>query len=196
MAPDQNEVAVGDPASRRLTSAAVGDCLIHTEPTAGLQGDRRPPGYRARYDGPGPLRGRCQPQPDVAAARRPAAGPVQRVATDQLLRFAGVGVVSTLGYLFLFIAWRPLMGPLGANALAMAPSPQSSTPRCTGSFPAALTTLGLVLAKWVARSAKLPELVAITVANLVAAVFRFAVLRAWIFRPGTGAGADPMEKSP
>ena len=32
------------------------------------------------------------------------------VAADQLLRFAGVGVVSTLGYLFLFVAWRPLLG--------------------------------------------------------------------------------------
>ena len=42
------------------------------------------------------------------------------VAADQVLRFAGVGVVSTLGYLFLFVAWRPLMGPLAANAVAMA----------------------------------------------------------------------------
>ena len=48
--------------------------------------------------------------------------PVDRrpVATDQLLRFAGVGVVSTLGYLLLFVAWRPLAGTLGANALALA----------------------------------------------------------------------------
>ena len=42
------------------------------------------------------------------------------VTSDQLLRFAGVGVVSTLGYLFLFVAWRPLIGPFGANAVAMA----------------------------------------------------------------------------
>jgi hypothetical protein len=35
------------------------------------------------------------------------------------------------------------------------------------------------------------------VANLVAAVFRFAVLRAWIFRPSAGgdAGPGPMEVS-
>ena len=58
-----------------------------------------------------------------------------------------------------------------------------------------LTTLGLLVAQWLAPSALLPELVAITVANLVAAVFRFAVLRAWIFRPGTRAGSDPMEES-
>ncbi len=42
------------------------------------------------------------------------------MAADQLLRFAGVGVVSTLGYLFLFVAWRPLLGAFGANAVAMA----------------------------------------------------------------------------
>ena len=36
------------------------------------------------------------------------------------LRFAGVGLISTLGYLFLFVAWRPLFGAFGANAVAMA----------------------------------------------------------------------------
>ena len=139
------------------------------------------------------------------------------VATDQLLRFAGVGVVSTLGYLFLFVAWRPLMGPLGANAVAMAIATLFNTAvhrelsqgtdgqtRRGRLFAVAgglylvslgLTTLALLVAQWLAPSALLPELVAITVANLVAAVFRFAVLRAWIFRPGTGAGAHPMEES-
>jgi putative flippase GtrA len=46
-----------------------------------------------------------------------------------------------------------------------------------------------------APGALLPELVAITVANVVAAVFRFAVLRAWIFRPSARPSADPMEVS-
>ena len=139
------------------------------------------------------------------------------VAADQLLRFAGVGVLSTLGYLFLFVAWRPLMGPLGANAVAMAIATLFNTAvhrelsRSTDGqarrgrllavagglyvLSLGLTTLGLLVAQWLAPSALLPELVAITVANLVAAVFRFAVLRAWIFRPGTRAGSDPMEES-
>ena len=39
------------------------------------------------------------------------------------------------------------------------------------------------------------ELVAITVANPVAAILRFAVLRAWVFRPTAHAGADPLEAS-
>ena len=55
------------------------------------------------------------------------------------------------------------------------------------------TTLGLLVAQWVAPAALLPELVAITVANCVAAVFRFAVLRAWIFRPSARAATRTME---
>src|ERR1700722_6192225 len=45
---------------------------------------------------------------------------VREVTSDQLFRFAGVGLVSTLGYLFLFVAWRPVLGAFGANAVAMA----------------------------------------------------------------------------
>jgi len=37
--------------------------------------------------------------------------------------------------------------------------------------------------------------VALTLANAVAAVFRFSVLRAWIFRPGTRSATDMMEVS-
>jgi glycosyltransferase involved in cell wall biosynthesis len=139
------------------------------------------------------------------------------VAADQLLRFAGVGVVSTLGYLFLFIAWRPLIGSLGANAVAMAIATLFNTAvhrelsRSTDgrarrgrlfavaaalyAVSLACTTLGLVVAQWAAPGALLPELLAITVANMIAAVFRFAVLRAWIFRPSARSGADAMEES-
>ncbi len=133
------------------------------------------------------------------------------VTADQLLRFAGVGVVSTLGYLFLFIAWRPLLGVFAANAVAMAIATLFNTAvhrelsRSTDGqarrgrlFVVAgglylvslgLTTLGLVVAQWIAPSALLAQLVALTVANVVAAVFRFAVLRAWIFRPSARARA-------
>jgi glycosyltransferase involved in cell wall biosynthesis len=138
------------------------------------------------------------------------------VAADQLLRFAGVGVVSTLGYLFLFIAWRPL-GVYAANAIAMAIATLFNTAvhrelsqgtdgqARRGRLVAvaggcylvslALTTLGLVVAQWVVPGSLLAEVVAITVANMAAAVFRFAVLRAWIFRPSAQAGTNPMEAS-
>ena len=58
-----------------------------------------------------------------------------------------------------------------------------------------LTALALVVAQWIAPSALFAEVVALTVANVVAAVFRFAVLRAWIFRPSARAGAGQMEVS-
>ena len=130
------------------------------------------------------------------------------VTADQLLRFAGVGVVSTLGYLFLFVAWRPLLGPYGANAVAMAIATLFNTAvhrelsRTTDGqsrrgrlyavagglylVSVLFTTVGLAVAQWIAPSALLAELVAITVANAAAAVLRFAVLRAWIFRPSVG----------
>ena len=54
---------------------------------------------------------------------------------------------------------------------------------------------GLDEAQWLAPSALLAELVAITVANAMAAVVRFAVLRAWIFRPDAGSVTDVVAGS-
>jgi putative flippase GtrA len=127
------------------------------------------------------------------------------VAADELLRFAGVGILSTLGYLFLFVAWRPVLGPLGANAVAMAIATLFNTAVhrelsqgrdgrtrrghmiavAAGLYAVslALTTLGLLVAGWIAPGALLPELGALIVANALAATVRFGVLRAWIFRP-------------
>lgn len=127
------------------------------------------------------------------------------VPADQLLRFAGVGVVSTLGYLFLFVAWRPMLGPLGANAVAMAIATLFNTAvhrelsqsrdghlrrgrmilvvASLYAISVALTTFALLIVGLIAPGALLPEVLAITAANAVAATFRFTVLRAWIFRP-------------
>jgi putative flippase GtrA len=140
--------------------------------------------------------------------RRPKNIPRRRqsdVPADQLLRFAGVGLLSTLGYLFLFAAWRPMLGPLGANAVAMAIATLFNTAvhrelsqtrdghlrrgrmilvvASLYAISVALTTLALLLAGLIAPGAILPEVVGITAANAVAAIFRFTVLRAWIFRP-------------
>jgi glycosyltransferase involved in cell wall biosynthesis len=139
------------------------------------------------------------------------------VTADQLLRFAGVGVVSTVGYLFLFVAWRPLVGPFAANALAMAIATLFNTAvhrelssttdgqarrgrlyAVAGALYAVslgLTSLGLVAAEWIATAALLAQLIALTLANAVAAIARFVVLRAWIFRPSTRAVPTPMEES-
>jgi putative flippase GtrA len=150
---------------------------------------------------------------------RPPGAPSVRtdeVSADELLRFAGVGIVSTLGYLFLFVAWRPVFGPLGANALAMAIATLFNTAVhrelsqgrdgrtrrghmvavAAGLYAVslALTTLALLVAGWVAPGALLAELGALAVANAFAATVRFSVLRAWIFRPRL-APAPLMEVS-
>ncbi len=141
------------------------------------------------------------------------------VAADQLLRFAGVGLISTLGYLFLFVAWRPMLGALGANAVAMAIATLFNTAvhrelshsrdgllrrgrvmlvvLSLYAISLALTTGALLIAGVVWSGALVPELMAITAANAVAAVFRFSVLRAWVFRPRASTNPVPtLEVSP
>jgi glycosyltransferase involved in cell wall biosynthesis len=139
------------------------------------------------------------------------------VTSDQLLRFAGVGLVSTLGYLFLFLAWRPVLGAFAANAVAMAIATIFNTAvhkelarDADGHarharmalvtvllymVSLAFTSLGLVVAEWIAPTVLLGEVLALTVANLVAAVFRFSVLRAWVFRPRTRSATHSLEVS-
>jgi putative flippase GtrA len=159
--------------------------------------------------------GRCR---RLTRRRRsvPQAG-VDQVAADQLMRFAGVGAVSTLGYLFLFIAWRPLAGAFGANALALAictlfnTSVHKELSRgangqlrlgrflavVAGLFSAslALTSLALLVAHLLSPSSLPLDLIPVTAANAVAAVLRFAVLRAWVFRPGATTSIDHVETS-
>jgi Glycosyl transferase family 2 len=132
---------------------------------------------------------------------------IHQVATDQLLRFAGVGAISTLGYLFLFVAWRPIAGDYGANALALAICTLFNTavhrelarslhgPAHRGRFAGvsaglfgisvALTSVGLLAAHAIAAGSLPLDIVAVTVANAIAAVLRFTILRAWVFRPTT-----------
>ena len=152
-------------------------------------------------------------------ARRGVTGPgsaIDQVAADQLLRFAGVGAISTLGYLFLFIAWRPIAGSFGSNALALAICTLFNTavhkelarnmqgPAHQRRFAGvaaglflislALTTLALVAAHALSATSLPIALIAVTVGNAVAAVLRFAILRAWVFRPGpVSTNATPEE---
>jgi hypothetical protein len=153
-------------------------------------------------------------------ARRSAAVPraaIDQVAADQLLRFAGIGVISTLGYLFLFIAWRPIAGDYWANALALAICTLFNTAvhrelarnlhgsRHGGRFLGVsaglfaisfvLTSLSLLAAHAISPSTLAVALVAVTAANAAAAVLRFAVLRAWVFRPEVVAPAPATSAS-
>ncbi|HVB90712.1 MAG TPA: glycosyltransferase [Acidimicrobiales bacterium] len=133
----------------------------------------------------------------------------QHVTADQLLSFGGVGILSTLSYLLLFALGRPLVGTFGSNAVALAfctlvntsvhrtlsrgphRGARQASPRLrflafagglfTISF--VLTTLALSVADAAAGPSLGFELLAVTVANAVAALLRFSVLRARIFRP-------------
>jgi hypothetical protein len=149
-----------------------------------------------------------------AAVRSASAALARPLSSDQLLRFAGVGAVSTLGYLFLFVAWRPLAGTFGANALALGICTLFNTAVhrelargaggharrgrsvaiVAGSLAAGLTltTLGLVVADLISPTSLALEIVAVTAANAVASVLRFAVLRAWVFRPATPTDAPEV----
>jgi putative flippase GtrA len=139
--------------------------------------------------------------------RRGALGPV---AADQLLRFAGVGTISTLAYLLLFIGLRPASGTFGANTLALGICTlfnlavhrelgrKMRGPAHKGRFVGVavglfasslvLTTLALLAAHALVGSSLPAALLAVTAANAGAAVLRFAVLRAWVFRPEVSTG--------
>jgi putative flippase GtrA len=144
-----------------------------------------------------------------AQTRRPPAqggSAVDQVAADQLLRFAGIGTVSFLAYLLLFMTLRPAVGSFGANALALAIctlpnlavhrelARRMQGPARRGRFAGlaaalfatslVLTTLALVGAYAVAASSLPVLLLAVIFSNGVAALLRFSVLRSWVFRPG------------
>jgi putative flippase GtrA len=127
------------------------------------------------------------------------------VTAEPLLRFAGVGVISTLGYLGLLLSMRPGIGIMGANVIALALCTLLNTAvhkeltRKMHGFSAktrfsvivsglfvislALTTTALLGAQAVLPGSLALALVAVTAANALASVVRFAILRAWIFRP-------------
>jgi len=154
-------------------------------------------------------------QPDGGATSAVDPGrPDGEVFADELLRFAGVGIVSTLAYVALFALLEPWMGGYTANAVAIVACGIGNTAAHRGmagtarhgldrlhriSTAAALLGLSLTFttgALFVTRSLGMdtlaPELVAVTVANLAAAAFRFSILRTWVFRPRFGTHVDPV----
>jgi putative flippase GtrA len=148
---------------------------------------------------------------EVRLRRAPAPPPAGVATADQLLSFAGVGLLSTLSYLLLFsLGWRAL-GPWLANALALAfctvvntalhrgtvqhseaGEPSGAGPRpsfvtvATALFGVSLiaTTAALALAHALGTTSLAAALVAVTLASGAASLVRFALLRGWAFRPG------------
>jgi glycosyltransferase involved in cell wall biosynthesis/putative flippase GtrA len=141
-----------------------------------------------------------------------------QVFADELLRFAGVGVVSTAVYLALVILLRATFGIYLANALAIVACSLGNTAvhrrltrragagadrRRQATVGAALlgvslagTTTALAAIRAVGLDALPAEMAALTVGNLAAAVVRFGILRTWVFRPSFGTnltGAPPAD---
>jgi putative flippase GtrA len=137
--------------------------------------------------------------------------------TSQLVRFAAIGVASTLVNLLLYLLFRTFMGPIAANIVALLLTTIANTAanrRLTfgvrgrdgvarhqfqglivfgiglGLTTGALALLGVV----VANPGTALELAVIVVANLVATVIRFVLFRSWVFRgrarPVTPTTAD------
>jgi putative flippase GtrA len=123
----------------------------------------------------------------------------------QLLRFVAVGTVSTIAYVLLYLALRGVMGALGANALSLLATTAFNTAlnrrftfgvrgrqyaardqaRGLLAFAVALVLTSAALVVLTAASPAPSvgaEVTALVIANLLAAVLRFALYRRWVFR--------------
>ena len=153
------------------------------------------------------------------APLEPATPGVPSGMTKQIVRFAAIGVASTLAYLVLFFLFRLGMGAQVANFLALAITAVANTAanrRLTfgirgragaarhqlqgfGVFllGLAITSGSLALLTSITPVPSVPvEIVVLVLANLLATVVRFVLLRGWVFRSATSAisPATPTEE--
>ncbi len=133
----------------------------------------------------------------------------------QLVRFAAIGVLSTVAHLVLFVVLRGVVAAQTANLLALLVTSVANTAanrrltfgirggdgagrhQLQGLVVLALAlgltsgSLGLVHAL-VAVPSRAAELVVLVAANAAATLLRFLLLRGWVFRPdGAPATGDP-----
>jgi putative flippase GtrA len=138
-----------------------------------------------------------------ALGREPLPG-VPAGMPAELVRFALVGMCSTLAYLVLYVLLRGGLGPFGANLVALVLTAVANTaanrrltfgirgPGAIGHHVRGLVVfavgLGLttgalaVLAAWAPGASHAVELVVLVTANAAATVLRFLAFRSWIFR--------------
>jgi putative flippase GtrA len=148
----------------------------------------------------------------------PASVPgVPRGLPGQLVRFAAIGVASTLAYMVLYVLLRGMAGAYVANLLALVITAIGNTAanrRLTfgvrGAAGAAthhvqgLIVFGLGLAlttgalaalhAWMPDASSAVELLVLVVANALATVLRFVAYRSWIFRKHTADRAEPARQ--
>lgn len=141
----------------------------------------------------------AEPSPDEMAGVTPG-------LTGQMVRFAAIGVLSTLAFLLLYTLFRGVLGPQPSNLLALVITAVANTAanrrltfgirgrRHAGrsqieglvvfGLGLGLTSGSLALLGALAPAAShAVELAVLVVANLVATLLRFVAYRAWVFHP-------------
>ena len=167
------------------------------------------------------LRGIARIGRELARGTLPTAG-LHRSAADgsppgglaaQLLRFAAVGAVSSVGYVLLYVALRPVAGGQAANALALllcALANTAANRRLTFGLRGRtgalrhqaqgllVFTIGLALTsgslallhRTTPTPARGKEVGVLVAANLAATLVRFLLFRAWVFPAGRRDGTE------
>ncbi|MEU4318766.1 glycosyltransferase [Nocardia fluminea] len=154
----------------------------------------------------------------AAVGREPLVAGVPLGMVGQLVRFAIVGVTSTLAYIALYLLLQPLVGSQGANLLSLLVTAVGNTAanraftfgvRGRGdalshqfqglaifAFGLAITSGSLfALHRWAPDAPVAVELTVLITANLVATLARFVGLR-WVFRDAgrqCGVGASGQQ---
>ena len=201
---------------RAVLRPARPDSDIHASGT-GVPPDRRPIHLGDRWGDR--VTGLVPGAPsDGLGTTAPDDRPGTAVFADELLRFAGVGAVSTVAYAALFAVLEPGLGSYPANAVAIALCSLGNTAAHRGmagtarhgldrphrmvtaaslvGVSLAFTSGALAVTRAVGLTSLLPELVAVSAANVGAAVIRFAILRTWVFRPEFGTNLTPRPSTP
>ncbi|MGZ4617585.1 MAG: glycosyltransferase [Frankiaceae bacterium] len=140
------------------------------------------------------------------AALEPRVPGVPVSLARQLVRFAAIGVASTLAYLLLYVVLRGPLGAQGANFTALLLTAVANTAanrrltfgvRGSGhvarsqfegllvfALGLALTAGAIAVLHWAVPDAGRPvELAVLIPANLTATLLRFVLFRAWVFHP-------------
>ena len=127
-----------------------------------------------------------------------------RSLLNQSVRFAAIGIASTLAYLALFLLLRPV-GAQGANLIALLLTAIANTAAnrrftfgvrgrarvarhqfeglIVFGIGLALTSGALAVLHSFGEPARIVELLVLVLANLLATVVRFVLLRGWVFHP-------------
>jgi putative flippase GtrA len=197
---------LGPAARARIAESAADPTTVRSRAVA--DPSTRRPLNRLALVPPQPADTGAGPMPDGPPAADVWLRTDPTVFADELLRFAGVGAVSTVAYVALFAVLEPGLGSYLANAVAIVLCSLGNTAAHRGMAGSArhglarwrrlvvagglvgvslgATTVALAAVRAVGLDSLLPELIAVAAANALAAVVRFAILRTWVFRPQFG----------